>query len=98
LRDDLSLIERLKAGKFDIALVANQNYEAFLATAAGIPALREGMFLPNVVMQCYINIPDQSDWEFPLIMSDLNDHRGFVQRLKKTIFKSVVYVMEYFYY
>jgi hypothetical protein len=92
------LIQTLKEGKFDVALTANQNYESFIATASGIPSLREGMFIPNVVMQCFGNFPDQSDWDFPLIMTKLEDIRSFKQRLLKPIMKSIIYTMEYFYY
>lgn len=57
LRDNTTLIEFLKAQNFDVAITTNQNYETFIAVAAGIPVIREGMFLSNIINELFTAVP-----------------------------------------
>jgi hypothetical protein len=42
---------------FDVAITTNQNYETFIAVAAGISVIREGMFLSNIINELFTAVP-----------------------------------------
>ena len=98
LKHNLTLIEFLRKQSYDVAITTNQNYETFLAVAAGIPVIREGMFLTNIINQLFTGIPGQNNQEFPLIMWDTSDHQSFLYRLSKPILNSVLSIMMEIYY
>ena len=69
-----------------------------MAVAAGIPVIREGMFLTNIINQLFTGIPGQNNQEFPLIMWDTSSHKNFLYRLSKPVLNTVLKLMMKFYY
>jgi hypothetical protein len=74
MKHNTSFIEQLKQEQFDVAVTTIQNFETYLAVAAGIPVIREAMFLQNTINQLFTGVPGQNHHEFPLIMWNMESH------------------------
>jgi hypothetical protein len=66
--------------------------------AAGIPVIREAMFLQNTINQLFTGVPGQNYHEFPLVMWNMKSHHSFLYRLTNPIMNNVLDIMMKVYY
>ena len=74
------------------------SYETYIAVAAGIPVIREGMFPMNQILEIYTDSPDQTRWDIPLVMFDMTPHDSTKYRIIRPLTKMLVVGMDEIFY